>query len=153
LKPRKQRSVLIKTNPDGTIKERYRVLVEDGFDPRPGYIELTKTKDKDLIAGNMADVMYKGGKVVEKPVVNIVMNKGEIVADGKDETEVHLVGVPDNLEEVDVKIGNTIHKVNPKEPFSVNTTHPQQIAVTVMNKTVKSKPAFVRGVRKKRRAR
>jgi hypothetical protein len=151
LKPRKQRSILIKTNPDGTIKERYRVLVEDDFDPRPGYIELTRESDRNLMGRNMNDVMFKAGRVIEKPVVHIVVKKGEILADGKDEAEVHLVGVPDDMEEVDVKIGNTIHKVNPKEPFKINTTHPQQITINVVNKTLKTKPAYVRSVRKIRR--
>ena len=151
MKPRKQRSILIKTNPDGTIKERYRVLVEDDFDPRPGYIELTSEKDRDLMGRNMADMMYKRGKVVEKPFVQVVIKNAEILADGKDEAEIHLVGVPDDMEEVDLKIGNEVHKVSPKQPIKINTVHPQQITVAVMDKTLKSKPAYVRSVVKKRR--
>jgi len=146
LSKRRQRSTLIKVNPDGTIKERYRVLVEDDFDPRDGYIEIHDPGDKVRAARPIQDILYKNGKVVEKPVVHVVVKKQNIEADGSDETEVNLVGVPHDVDEVDVKIGNEVHKVNPKEPFYVNTTHPQQIAINVVTKTLKSMPGFVRGV-------
>lgn len=148
---RRQRSVLIKTNPDGTIKERYRVLVEDGFDPREGYIELHNDKDKVIAGKPIHEVMYdhKKKRMVEKPKVHIVMSKAVIECDGKEETEIKLVGVPEHMEEVSLKVGNTVHKVNPKEPIYINTTMPQQITVNVVDKTLNSKPAYFRGEKKR----
>jgi len=153
LKKKRQRSVLIKTNPDGTIKERYRVLVEDGFDPRADYIEIDHPKDKVLAGRPIHEVMYdhKAKRMVEKPKINIVLNKPVIECDGKDEVEIRLIGVPDHMEKVQLKVGNNVHEVNPKEPVYINTTSPQQITVNVVDKTLNSRPVYFRGEKKRMR--
>lgn len=149
---RPQRSVFIKYNPDGTIKERYRVLREGEFNPGRSYKEIVKKEDKDRLVGDITDVLYKEveDEVVSKPVITIKVHKELIDADGKDETKVELIGVPDDMEEVEVKVGRQTQKIDPREPFYVNMSVPQTLTISVLDRTVKAQPANVRARKKVR---
>lgn len=122
---------------DGNIIGRWSSFVAGpSFHPQHK-IEVKDPKEIVLLKSPM-DVIYENGRVVRKPVINLIPDKRTFTADGVDMVTVTLSGVPDSYDNVQVQVGANVVVVPRGEPLEISVDAPQSLFIKLKEPKLKA---------------
>jgi len=136
------RATYVKVDAYGNVIERYRV---DEVLDNPDLIPLTDRASIDLLMMNLSNkrALYKDGVIVLKPKIIMTSDKQEYIA-GVETAIVSLVGIPEEVTSVSLKVGDTICNVPVGETLEVGSSIEQHIVIYLNEPILWAEPITIR---------